>query len=152
MSIIKNYSTAKPVEILLVEDNPGDVRLTQEAFSAANFETTLHTATTGSEALQFLRDSFDDDSGPTLDFILLDLNLPQMDGFEVLEEIRDHEELALIPVLILTSSKAEADIIKSYERSVNAYLTKPSDHDEFVALAQAVEEFWVDTAQLPPSP
>jgi len=137
------------VSILLVEDNPGDVRLIQEAFRTAGFEPTFHTVVDGDAALEFLQEGVDSASGPSVDLVLLDLNLPRTDGFEVLEAIRDEPELTSLPVIVLTSSEAPEDIVKSYELCANAYLTKPSNPDEFAELGQAVEAFWVDEAVLP---
>ncbi|MFA9416908.1 response regulator [Natrinema sp. HArc-T2] len=142
-------SASETASILLVEDNPGDVRLIQEAFGAAGFEATFHTVGDGSAALEFLRAHADTASGPTIDLMLLDLNLPRTDGFEVLEAINDERELAPLPVIVLTSSEATEDIRKSYERCANAYLTKPSDPAAFAELGRAIEEFWIDEATLP---
>ena len=137
------------MSILLVEDNPGDVRLIQEAFRTTGFEPTFHTAVDGDAALEFLQEGVDSTAGPSVDLILLDLNLPRTDGFEVLTAIRDEPELTSLPVIVLTSSEAPEDIVKSYELCANAYLTKPSNPDEFAELGQAVEAFWVEEAVLP---
>ncbi|WP_436344477.1 response regulator [Natronorubrum sp. FCH18a] len=133
-------------DILLVEDNPGDVRLTQIAFQDAEFDVEMHIATDGIEAIDFLRD----EESPCPDFILLDLNLPRRDGFDVLEEIRNDAKLKHLPVLVLTSSTANEDIISSYEQHANAYLTKPDDPESFVELVQTVEGFWIERVRLPP--
>lgn len=152
-----------PIEILLVEDNPGDVRLVQEAFREAALETTFHVASDGRKALDFLRacrssesDSEETkseselDSPSSPDLVLLDLNLPRVDGFAVLEEMRDDPEIPSPPVLVLTSSEDAEDIAKSYKRAANAYLTKPTSPDEFASLGTAIENFWFQQAELPP--
>ncbi|WP_254764199.1 response regulator [Natrinema marinum] len=149
---MSDQSTSEPVDILLVEDNPGDVRLIREAFESAGFETTFHTKTDGDAALEFLRERATVESGLDLDFMLLDLNLPGTSGFDVLEAIKDDSLLASLPVLVLTSSEATEDIVKSYELRANAYLTKPTDPDEFAEISRAVESFWVDEATLPSLP
>lgn len=139
-----------PIEILLVEDNPGDVRLTQEAFKQLSTETTIHVATDGDEALEFLTDRRDSDPDTVPDLVLLDLNLPRMNGLEFLETIKGDATLTRIPVLVLTSSEAVEDILESYELSANAYLTKPTDPAEYAAMVEAVSEFWLHKAALPP--
>ncbi|RDI70092.1 response regulator [Halopelagius longus] len=138
-----------PIEILLIEDNPGDVRLTKEAFREGEVETTLHVASDGVEALDFLyrREGYAD--APRPDIILLDLNLPRKAGEEVLEEIQDDTDLSRIPVIVLTSSQTKEDITKFYELQANAYLVKPVEPEEFVELARALEEFWFRFAELP---
>ncbi|WP_049890999.1 response regulator [Natrinema versiforme] len=149
---MSNSPSSAPVSILLVEDNPGDVRLIEEAFKSAGFATTFHTVTDGAAAIDFLQDQAATDSGPNLDLMLLDLNLPRTDGFEVLETIKDDPALSSLPVLVLTSSEATEDIVKSYELCANAYLTKPTDPAEFADIGRAVEAFWIDEATLPPVP
>ncbi|WP_092931638.1 response regulator [Natrinema hispanicum] len=146
---MSQQSDSESVSILLVEDNPGDVRLIQEAFRATGFEPTFHTVVDGDAALEFLREHVCETAGPSIDLVLLDLNLPRTDGFAVLEAIKDEQELMALPVIVLTSSKATEDIRKSYELCANAYLTKPSDPAEFAALGRAVEAFWIDEATLP---
>ena len=145
-------SLAEPIDILLVEDNPGDVRLVEEAFStASDFETNFTVFSDGVSAVEYLSEpSPVDDEYPLL--LLLDLNLPRMDGFEVLEAIRDDPGLSRLPVLVLTSSTDEDDVADCYERAANAYLTKPNGPDEFDALVEAVEHFWFETVRLPPTP
>ncbi|OLZ40921.1 histidine kinase [Natrinema saccharevitans] len=140
------------VSILLVEDNPGDVRLIEEAFKSAEFETTFHTVTDGSAALELLHERAASEDGPELDLMLLDLNLPRTDGFEVLETVKNDPKLTSLPVLVLTSSEATEDIVRSYELCANAYLTKPTDPDEFADIGRAVEAFWIEEATLPPVP
>ncbi|QLG60956.1 response regulator [Halorarum salinum] len=141
----------EPIDILLVEDNPGDVRLTEEAFAEARLNNTLHVATDGAEALDFLHRRGDHESAPRPALVLLDLNLPKVDGLEVLEEIRDAPDLTSIPVIVLTSSEAEEDVVRSYELHTNAYLTKPISPDEFVDLVRSFEDFWFTLVRLPPT-
>lgn len=138
------------LDILLVEDNPGDARLIQEAFAETEPETTLTVVSTGDEALDALTNSESDEPLPEL--VLLDLNLPGLDGCDVLGEIRDRSRISPLPVIIVTSSSAAADVERCYGAAANAYLTKPSGPDEFVSLAEAIEEFWFDHAKLPPVP
>ncbi|WP_232833812.1 response regulator [Saliphagus sp. LR7] len=142
--------TRQEVDILLVEDNPGDVRLTKEAFTDGAIDNTLHVVTDGKEALNFLhqRDEYADAACP--DLVLLDLNLPKKSGEEVLEEIRGDEDLQRLPVIILTSSEAQEDVLRSYELQANAYLTKPVDPDAFLDTIQTFEEFWLRVVRLPP--
>lgn len=147
---METTSTTDPIDILLVEDNPGDIRLTKEALAATEFDATIHTVTDGTDALKVLDERQDDESLPYPDLLLLDLNLPQMGGLDVLDAIDADSELPPLPVIVLTSSDAAEDVVSSYERSANAYLTKPTDHDEFVSMVQSVETFWIETAQLPP--
>ena len=137
------------IEVLLVEDSPGDVRLTQEAFRAANGAVQLHVATDGVEAMAFLRHEGAHVNAPRPDFILLDLNLPKMDGREVLTHIKDDEGLKTIPTVILTTSHAEADILKSYQLRANCYLTKPVQFSEFESVVQSINDFWLTKVQLP---
>ncbi len=136
-------------DILLVEDNPGDIRLTKEAFKEGQISNTLHVATDGIEALDYLyrRDGYED--VPMPDIVLLDLNLPRKNGDEVLEEINEDPSLSSIPVIILTSSDAEEDVIRSYELQVNAYLTKPVDPDEFIRTVRSFKAFWLSVVRLP---
>lgn len=147
-----NYREGRPVDILLVEDNPGDVRLTQEAFRDASLNNELHVVRDGQEALDFLFQEREYESAPRPAMILLDLNLPKVDGMEVLEDVKTDPELRRIPVVILTGSEAEEDIVASYEKHSNAYLTKPIDPDEFVRLVQSFEQFWLTLVELPPKP
>ena len=140
---------SRPVEILLVEDNPGDVRLTREALREGKVRNNLHVAADGVEALHFLRKEgrFADAVRP--DLILLDLNLPKKDGREVLEDIKSDPDLRYIPVVVLTSSQAEQDILRAYDLHANSYVNKPTDLDQFIRVFQAIEEFWVNIDQLP---
>ena len=143
------WEGSAPVEVLLVEDSPGDVRLTQEAFRAANGAVNLHVATDGVEAMAFLRREGNQADAPRPELILLDLNLPKMDGREVLAHIKEDESLKLIPTVILTTSIAEADIKRSYELQANCYLSKPVQLDEFESLVLSINEFWLTRVRLP---
>jgi CheY-like chemotaxis protein len=140
---------SKPIEILLVEDNPGDVRLTREALMEGNVLNNLYVVQDGVDALAYLRheEPFTDAVYP--DIILLDLNLPRKDGREVLAEIKSDKKLRRIPVVILTTSKAEEDIIKSYDLYANCYITKPVDLDQFINVVQSINNFWFTIARLP---
>jgi len=137
------------VDVLLVEDSPGDVRLTQEAFRDANPSIRLHVATDGEEAMAFLRREGKNAFAPRPDFILLDLNLPKMDGREVLSRIKIDDSLKTIPTIILTTSAAEADIIKSYQLQANCYLSKPVQLDDFESVVKSINDFWLTKAKLP---
>jgi len=141
----------RPVEILLVEDNPGDVRLTKEAMKEAKIFNILNVVEDGVEALAYLRKKgkFKDVNRP--DIILLDLNLPKKNGREVLTEIKQDINLKQIPVVILTVSKAEEDIIKTYELHANCFITKPVDLDQFVKVVKSIEDFWFSIVKLPPN-
>jgi CheY-like chemotaxis protein len=142
-------SDAKISNVLLVEDSPGDVRLTQEAFREANPSVYLHVANDGVEAMIFLRNQGSHGHAPRPDMILLDLNLPRMDGRQVLEEIKKDDRLKTIPTVILTTSEADADIAKSYQLQANCYLTKPVQLDAFEDLVRSINEFWLTTVRLP---
>jgi len=138
-----------PIEVLLVEDSPGDVRLTQEVFREANKSIRLHIASDGVEAMTFLRQAAVHVNAPRPDFILLDLNIPKLDGREVLAMIKRDESLKLIPTIILTTSDAEADITKSYQLQANCYLTKPVQLAEFEKVVQSINDFWLKQVKLP---
>lgn len=140
----------KPIEILLVEDNPADVLLTQEAFTEANFPHHLHHARDGVDALSFLRGELPFTDAPRPDVILLDLNMPRMGGLEVLDILKMDEALRHIPVIVLTTSRAEMDIWRSYNLHANAYLPKPVSIGEFVDVIQSLGNFWFKRAALPP--
>lgn len=146
-----NYRVCDPVDILLVEDNPGDVRLTEEAFKEADIPCELHVVTDGEEALDFLYQRNDHESAVRPHLVLLDLNLPKVDGLSVLAEIADEPALRRTPVVVLTSSGADEDVVQAYELQVNAYLTKPNTPDDFVELVQTLEKFWFELVKLPPS-
>ena len=141
----------KPVEILLVEDNEGDVGLVEEVFEDAKIRNTLHVAEDGEEAMLFLNKEKPFAKAPTPDIILLDLNLPQKDGREVLEEIKTNDKLKRIPVVVLTTSKAEEDIVRSYDLHANSYITKPVDFDQFIKVIKSIEDFWLEVVRLPSS-
>ena len=141
--------SAPPVEILLVEDNPGDERLTREALKEGKVYSNLHWVKDGVEALEFLRKKGKYSSTPRPDIILLDLNLPKKDGREVLQEIKNDDALKRIPVVILTTSKAEEDVLKSYDLHANCYVTKPVDLDKFITVVQSIDRFWLTIATLP---
>jgi CheY-like chemotaxis protein len=138
------------VDILLVEDNPGDVRLTKEALRDAKVLNEIYVAKDGVEAMEFLNKKGSFKEAPIPDMILLDLNLPRKDGREVLAEIKKDPKLKHIPVIILTTSKADEDIVKSYNLHANAYITKPVDLNRFVEIIHALEEFWFTIVKLPP--
>src|SRR5713101_7498691 len=138
-----------PIEVLLVEDSPGDVRLTQEAFRDANKSVHLHVASDGVEAMAFLRHEGAHVHAPRPDLILLDLNLPKMDGREVLAKIKKDDRLKTIPIVILTTSEAEADILKSYQLQANCYLSKPVQLDAFQSLVKSINDFWLIKVKLP---
>lgn len=141
---------AKLAEILLVEDNEGDIELTREAFDDAKFRNNLHIAEDGEEALDYLFKRNGKEGAKTPDIILLDLNLPGTDGRDVLEEIKKDHALKRIPVIILTSSNADKDVIESYELRANCYIVKPVDATKFIQVVRQVENFWVDIVCLPP--
>jgi two-component system, chemotaxis family, response regulator Rcp1 len=136
-------------EVLLVEDHPGDVRLTREAFRDASMSVNLHVATDGVEAMEFLLRQGAHVHAPRPDLILLDLNLPRMDGRQVLARIKDESSLKTIPTVILTTSEAEADILNSYKLQANCYLCKPVKLDDFENLVKSINEFWLTMVKLP---
>jgi len=138
-----------PINVLLVEDSPGDVRLTQEAFRDADRLIHVHVAEDGVEAMAFLRREGIHAHAPRPDIILLDLNLPKMDGREVLAQIKEDDDLKTIPTVILTTSDAEADIFRSYELQANCYLSKPVQLDVFETLVKSINDFWLTKAKLP---
>jgi chemotaxis family two-component system response regulator Rcp1 len=146
MSIVE---TASPIEILLVEDNEGDVRLTLEALKEAKMGNRLSVVSDGEKALAFLRRQGAYVDAPRPDLILLDLNLPRKDGREVLLEIKASKDLKRIPVVILTSSQAEEDIIRTYDLHANCYITKPVDLDQFMTVVKSIEDFWLTIVKLP---
>ena len=138
-----------PIEVLLVEDSPGDVRLTREAFGQTNMSIHLHVAVDGVEAMAFLKQEGAYVSVPRPDLILLDLNLPKMDGREVLANIKGDASLKLVPTVILTTSDAEVDILKSYQLQANCYLKKPVQLDDFEGLVRSINDFWLTKVKLP---
>ncbi len=140
----------EPIEILLVEDNPGDARLAVEALKDSKVRNKLYHVKDGVEAMDFLHRRGGYPDAPVPDLILLDLNLPRKDGREVLEEIKEDPKLRFIPVVVMTSSEAERDLVKSYGLHANAYVVKPIDLDRFVEVVQAIEDFWFAIVKLPP--
>ena len=147
MSVGKGF---KAVEILLIEDNPGDVRLTIEALKECKILNNLHVAEDGIEAMSYLKKEGKFKDEPRPDLIILDLNLTKKDGREVLEEIKLDKSLKKIPVVILATSKAEQDILESYELHANCYITKPVNMDQFIKVVKSVGEFWFSIVMLPP--
>jgi two-component system, chemotaxis family, response regulator Rcp1 len=140
---------AGPIEVLLVEDSPGDVRLTQEAFKDAKVHINLHVASDGAKAMAFLKGEGEYAKVPRPDLILLDLNLPKKDGREVLAEIKESSELKTIPVVILTTSASEADILRSYQLHANCYITKPVGLEGFLQVVHSIDNFWLSVVKLP---
>jgi CheY-like chemotaxis protein len=140
----------EPIEILLIEDNPADVRLTQEAFREARIHNNLHVVQDGVSAMAFIHQTAPHQHAPRPDLILLDLNLPKKDGREVLKEIKSDSNLRQIPVVILTTSEDEKDVLRSYDLHANAYLVKPIDVVKFVKMIHSLENFWLSIVKLPP--
>ncbi|QLH83874.1 response regulator [Halosimplex pelagicum] len=145
-----NNDQAEPVEILLAEDNPGDVTLTRKALERGSIINNLHVVNDGVEALSYLRQEGEYADEPRPDLVLLDLNMPRKDGRDVLEEIKTDEHLRRIPVVVMTSSEAEEDIVQSYDLHANAYLTKPIDFDGFLDIVKRIEDFWLTVVRMPP--
>jgi CheY-like chemotaxis protein len=143
------HISVRPIEILLIEDNPGDARLTQEALREARVSNRLSHVHDGVEAMAFVRGEPPFADAPRPDLILLDLNLPRKDGREVLAELKDDPVLRLIPVVVLTTSEAEQDVLRTYELHGNCYITKPVDLEKFLHIVRAVESFWLAIVKLP---
>jgi chemotaxis family two-component system response regulator Rcp1 len=143
------HTNGRPVEILLVEDNPGDVRLMVEALKDAKVNNNLHVASNGEAAMEFLRREGNHAEAPTPDLVMLDLNLPKKDGREVLAEIKEDPDLKHIPVVVITTSAAEEDILKSYKLHANCYITKPVNFEQFIKVVHSIEEFWLTVVRLP---
>lgn len=143
-------TNGQPIEILMVEDNPSDVRLTVEAFKDAKVRNTMHVTVDGEDAMAFLLREGKYSGAPKPDLILLDLNLPKKNGREVLAEIKADPDLKRIPVVVLTTSDDEKDIMTAYDLHVNAYVKKPVDLDQFIKIVEAVEDFWLTVVKLPP--
>jgi chemotaxis family two-component system response regulator Rcp1 len=139
----------RPIEILLVEDNPGDVRLTMEGLKEGKVRNNLHVARDGVEAMAFLRREGQFENAVRPDLILLDLNLPRKDGREVLTDIKMDPELKTIPVVVLTTSRAEQDVLYSYQLQANCYITKPVDLEQFITVVKSIEDFWLTIVTLP---
>jgi len=146
---MSSKTIGKPIEILLVEDNPGDVRLTREALKEGKVLNNLDVVEDGIEALAFLNREDKYADAPRPELILLDLNLPKKDGRDVLAEIKANGDLKRIPVVVLTSSQAEEDIIKSYELNANCYIAKPVDFDQFIKVVKSIDNFWLNIVKLP---
>ncbi len=144
-----NANEAKPVEVLLVEDNPGDVRLTEEALKEGKVLNNLSVVRDGVEAMAFLNREGRYANAPRPDIVLLDLNLPRKDGREVLLEIKAHETFRRIPVVILTTSRAEDDVVHTYDLHANCYIAKPVDLEQFIRVVQSIKEFWFSVVKLP---
>ena len=143
-------SHGRMVEILLVEDNPGDVRLTQEALKDGKIQNNLNVVSDGEEAMRYLRREPPYEECSLPDLILLDLNLPRKDGREVLADVKKDESLKRIPVVVLTTSEAEEDILRTYDLHANCYVTKPVELDQFIKIVHTIETFWFNIVQLPP--
>jgi chemotaxis family two-component system response regulator Rcp1 len=141
----------RPVEILLVEDNPGDERLTREALKEGKVYSNLHWVKDGVEAMEFLRRQGKHSGAPRPDIVLLDLNLPKKDGREVLQDIKNDNELKRIPVVVLTTSKAEEDVLRTYNLHANCYVTKPVDLEKFIVVVKSIDVFWLTVVTLPPN-
>jgi len=141
---------ARPIDILLVEDEEGDIRLTKEAFKESKLRNNLYVVKDGEEAIKFLKKEDNYKDSPRPDIMLLDLNLPKKDGREVLKDVKSDDALKSIPVVVLTTSKAEEDIVKSYNLHANCYIQKPVDMEKFINVVKYVEGFWVEIVKLPP--
>ena len=146
---MKSFENVKIIDILLVEDNPGDIRLTKEVLKEGKISNTLNVVTDGEEALMYLMKEGKYASAESPDLILLDLNLPKIDGRQVLEQIKNHPKLKIIPVIVLTTSEAEQDVLKMYENHANCYITKPVDFEQFISVIRMIEDFWLTLVRLP---
>jgi len=140
----------EPVEILLAEDNPGDAKLTRKALEQGKVINNLHVVTDGVDAMAYLRQEGEYADRPRPDLVLLDLNMPRKDGREVLQDIKSDDDLRRIPVVVMTSSEAEEDIVQSYDLHANAYVTKPIDFDGFLDVVGSLEDFWLSVVKMPP--
>jgi len=147
---VNDWQGARAVEVLLVEDNPGDVDLTREAFKEAKLRNRMSVVSDGEAAMDFLRRRGKYADAPRPDVVLLDLNLPRKDGREVLEEIKSDDHLKRIPVVVLTTSRAEEDILRAYQNHANCYITKPVDFQRFMEVVKSIEDFWLTVVRLPP--
>ena len=141
---------ASPIRILLVEDNPGDVRLTKEILRDAKIANELQVVNDGEQAMELLAADGADADPPPADLILLDLNLPRKDGREVLSDLQANPQLRRIPVVVLTTSSADQDVLRSYDLNANCYITKPIDFDEFISVVRSIEAFWLSVVRVPP--
>jgi CheY-like chemotaxis protein len=144
-----DMTNAAAIEILLVEDNPGDARLTEEAFTDGRLLNNMHRVSDGVEAIAYLRNEGQYKAMPRPDIVLLDLNMPRKDGREVLAEIKEDADLKSIPVVVLTTSDADVDVMKSYQLHANCYITKPVELDKFMEIVQRIEDFWLAIVRLP---
>ena len=144
------YTTARPIEILLVDDDPGDVDLMQEVLEMAKVRLSLNVVENGVQAMEFLLKKANYSDVPRPDLILLDLNMPKKDGWETLDEIKAHEDLRSIPVVILTSSSSDRDIAKTYNSGASCYITKPVGLQQFQTVVEAIESFWFTVVRFPP--
>jgi CheY-like chemotaxis protein len=149
MTAMTNDAECQIVDVLLVEDDEGDVLMTREAFEHYKIRNTLHVVTDGEQALQFVHRTGDYEDAPRPGLIMLDLNLPRRDGLEVLAELKGDPDLRLIPVVILTTSQAEEDIIRSYSLHANAYVTKPVDFEQFIDAIRQIDSFFITVVKLP---
>jgi chemotaxis family two-component system response regulator Rcp1 len=147
--VMPDTPNTEPIQILLVEDNPGDARLAVEALKESKVCNVLHHVEDGVQAMRFLRKQDEYASMPMPDLILLDLNLPRRDGREVLEEIKGDPQLKVVPVVVLTTSAAERDLLKTYHLHANAYIVKPIDFHQFIEIVHAIEGFWFSVVKLP---
>lgn len=143
-------ANGKPIEILLVEDNPGDARLTEEALKEGKVTNSLSTVKDGVEALAFLRREAGYENAPRPDLVLLDLNMPRMDGRQVLEQIKEDDDLKMIPVVVLTTSRSHDDINRAYDLNCNCYIAKPVDLEQFIEAIESIDNFWLTVVTLPP--
>ncbi len=148
--MMADMPNTEPIEILMVEDNLGDARLAEEALKESKVNNNLYLVGDGVEAMQFLRQQAEYIDEPQPDLILLDLNLPRKDGREVLAEIKEDPRLRLIPVVVMTTSEAERDLLKTYDLHANAYVVKPIDFERFIEVVRAIEDFWFTIVKLPP--
>jgi chemotaxis family two-component system response regulator Rcp1 len=149
---VSSRNNLAPIEVLLVEDSVGDVRLTREAFKDARVHINLHVAVDGDDAMAFLKRERQYADAPRPDLILLDLNLPKKDGREVLKEIKESSTLAIIPVVILTTSASEEDILRTYQLHANCYITKPVELEGFLRVVKSIDTFWLSVVKLPRDP
>jgi two-component system, chemotaxis family, response regulator Rcp1 len=144
-----NISAARPIEILLIEDSPSDVALTVEALQAGKIANNLNRVADGVEAIDYLRQRGKYAKAPRPDLIMLDLNLPRKDGRDVLRELKTDPSLKLIPIIVLTTSRADKDVLQSYELNANCYITKPVDFEHFIEVVKSIENFWLTVVTLP---
>lgn len=149
--MMADMPNTEPIKILMVEDNPGDARLAEEALKDSKINNSLYHVEDGVEAMRFLRRQAEYSDAPQPDLVLLDLNLPRKDGREVLAEIKEDPKLKLVPVVVMTTSEAERDLVKSYDLHANAYVVKPIDLERFIEVVQSIEVFWFTIVKLPPT-